>query len=264
MAALSRALTRADATPDDVAPDAAAMALVRARRDCRRASSKRFRIECRDDAYAVQDATLAAIGRIGGWKVCAASPGHEPTCAPLPAEGLMPGPATLRGSAWHLRGVEAEIAFVLGTDLPPRSFPYTHDDVAHAIASVVPAIEVAETRWIDWLDASPVVLLADLLSHGGLVLGEPTPFDRTWFDLARIEVAMRFDDQVVAHTVGEHAHPDVGVLMAWLANHCVTRGAALKAGQVITTGSCTGMLFASEGTAVHAEVAGLAPIAAFF
>jgi len=250
--------------PADVAADAAAMALVGARRECRRVSSKRFPIESRDDAYAVQDATLAAIGPIGGWKVCAAAPGNEPTCAPLPADGLMPRTATLRGSEWHLRGVEAEIAFVLGADLPPRSVPYTHDDVAHAVASVVPAIEVAETRWIDWLDANPVALLADLLSHGGLVLGEPAPFDRRWFDLSRIEVAMCFDDQVVAHTVGEHAHPDVGVLMAWLANHCATRGAALKAGQVITTGSCTGMLFASEGTTVRAEVVGLAPFAAFF
>ena len=47
----------------------------------------------------------------------------------------------------------------------------------------------------------------------------------------------------------------------WLANHCSARGAGLKAGQVITSGSCTGMLFASQGTAVHVEIGGLAPLA---
>jgi 2-keto-4-pentenoate hydratase len=53
-------------------------------------------------------------------------------------------------------------------------------------------------------------------------------------------------------------------LLVWLANRCRGRGAGLQAGQVVTTGSCTGMLFASPGTAVHAEVAGLAPLSAFF
>ncbi|RSZ39951.1 2-oxopent-4-enoate hydratase [Variovorax sp. 553] len=215
-------------------------------------------------AYAIQDATLAALGPIGGWKVGASAPGREPVCAPLPAEGLVPGGASLVGAAWHLRGVEAELAFRLGTDLPPRGLPYTRDEVADAIDAVLPVIEVAETRLVDWLDASPSALLADLLCHGGLVLGEPAPFERAWLDLAHTEVVMHFDAQVVAHTVGEHTHPDVGALLVWLANEAAARGAGLRAGQVVTTGSCTGMLFASQGTAVRAEVKGLAPLHARF
>ncbi|MEJ8814858.1 fumarylacetoacetate hydrolase family protein [Variovorax ureilyticus] len=242
----------------------AAQALGRARRDGRRVLSTQLQLRSRDEAYAIQDATLAEIGPIGGWKVCGAGAGKEPECAPLPAAGLVPGGSALNGCGWHLLGTEAEVAFRLGSDLPPRAWPYTRDEVARAIASVLPVIEVAETRLADWLDAAPVALLADLLCHGGLVLGEPEAFDAGWFDLKQTEVVMRFDDQIVAHTIGEHAHPDVGGLLVWLANHCMTRGSGLQAGQIVTTGSCTGMLFASQGTAVHVEVAGLAPLSLFF
>lgn len=245
-------------------PKLAAQALCRARRDGRRVSSTGLPVQGRDEAYAIQDATLAMIGPIGGWKVGATGPRQEPTCAPLPAAGLMFHGAVLRESAWHLRGIEAELAFRLASDLPPRGRPYTRDDMTQAIDSVLPAIEVAETRWADWLDAGPDALLADLLCHGGLVLGEPKAFDPAWLQLTRTEVTMRFDDQVVAHTIGAHTSPDVGALLAWLANHCIARGASLRTGQVVTTGSCTGMLFASAGTSVHVEVAGLAPLSAFF
>ncbi len=257
-------MTLAEAVVAQRAPAEAAQALCRARRDGRRVMSSLLPSHDRRAAYAIQDATLAALGPIGGWKVGASAPGREPVCAPLPAEGLVPGGASLVGAAWHLRGVEAELAFRLGTDLPPRGLPYTRDEVADAIDAVLPVIEVAETRLVDWLDASPSALLADLLCHGGLVLGEPAPFERAWLDLAHTEVVMHFDAQVVAHTVGEHTHPDVGALLVWLANEAAARGAGLRAGQVVTTGSCTGMLFASQGTAVRAEVKGLAPLHARF
>jgi 2-keto-4-pentenoate hydratase len=264
MAAIPRPLTVSAPAVPELTPEAAAQALGRARHDGRRVLSALLQARDRDKAYAIQDATLAASGAIGGWKVGATDAGHEPVCAPLPAAGLVPGGAALQGSAWHLRGTEVEVAFRLRSDLPPRARPYTRDEVALAIESVLPVIEVAETRLADWLDAEPAALLADLLSHGGLALGSPEPFDAAWFDLRQTEVVMRFDDQVVAHTVGEHTHPDVGGLLVWLANHCVSRGAGLQAGQIVTTGSCTGMLFASQGTAVHVEVAGLAPLSVFF
>jgi 2-keto-4-pentenoate hydratase len=246
------------------APMSAAKALALARRDGRRVPPSMLRPADRHEAYAIQDATIAALGDIGGWKVGAKSPHVEPTCAPLPAAGLLPDGALLRGPAWRLRGIEVEVGFELGADLPPRAAPYTPAEVAAAIASVLPVIEVVETRLADWLGAGAQAQLADLLSHGALVLGRRQPFAPAWLDLKRADVTLRFDDQVVAHTVGEHPCPDAAALLVWLANHCSARGAGLRAGQVVTTGSCTGMLFACEGTAVRAEVSGLSPLSLSF
>ncbi len=217
-----------------------------------------------NEAYAVQDATLSVLGPIGGWKVGARGPGVPPTCAPLPASGLLPNGAALKGPAWHLRGIEAEVGFVLGSSLPSRPQPYTQSDLAAAIDAVLPIVEVVETRLADWLGAGAKAQLADLLSHGALILGQRQPFTPSWFDLSLVEAELRFDDQVVAHTVGEHPSGDVGNLVTWLANHCSARGIGLQAGQVITTGSCTGMLFASEGAVVQMNIQGLAPLQLHF
>ena len=46
-------------------------------------------------------------------------------------------------------------------------------------------------------------------------------------------------------------------LLAWLARHARERGRPLRAGDVVTTGSCTGLLFAWEGARVQAEVEGV-------
>ncbi|EYS87124.1 2-oxopent-4-enoate hydratase [Cupriavidus sp. SK-4] len=215
-------------------------------------------------SYAVQDATLAMIGPIGGWKVGARGPGQEPACAPLPAAGLLPDGVALRGPAWRLRGIEVEVAFVLGASLPPRGRPYERRDIEAALALVVPAIEVVESRLEDWLGAGSDAQLADLLSHGALVTGRPTPFAREWLHLGALEATLRFGRRTVAHTVGGHQSPDVGALLVWLANHCAARGAGLKAGQVVTTGTCTGLLFASAGTRVSAGIEGLGTLAAWF
>ncbi|MBT2326382.1 2-oxopent-4-enoate hydratase [Variovorax paradoxus] len=247
-----------------VTPDSVAHALCLARRDGRRVPSALLQPADRGEAYAIQDATLAALGPIGGWKVGARGLGEEPTCAPLPAEGLLPDGALLKGPAWRLRGIEVEVGFQLGIDLPARAAPYTREDLAWAVESVLPVIEVVETRLADWLGAGSQAQLADLLSHGALVLGRCQPFEPVWFDLRQLEAELRFDAQIVAHTVGEHPSPDAGSLLAWLANHCSARGVALKAGQVITSGSCTGLLFASAGTAVSVEIRGLAPLSVFF
>lgn len=241
-----------------------ARALLLARGNSERVRADVVRPESAEEAYAIQDATLQALGPIGGWKVGARSVEAEPTCAPLPAGGLLPAGAVLSGPAWRLRGIEVEVAFRLRHDLPPRCAAYTRDDLAFAIDAVYPVIEVVETRLDDWLSAGPRAQLADLVSHGALIVGQRRPFEKTWLRLSSLEVRLRFGEQRVAHTVGGHPCPDAGHLLTWLANHCSQRNRGLKAGQILTTGSCTGMLFASAGASIDAVVEGLGEVSLSF
>jgi 2-keto-4-pentenoate hydratase len=211
----------------------------------------------RAGAFAVQDATLAGLGPIGGWKVGAKSADAEPTCAPLPAAGILPTGAHLQGPPWQLRGVELEVAFRLGQDLDPKGRMLARDEIASAIAEVLPVIEVVETRLADWRQSEPLAQLADLQSHGALVLGAPAAVAPASVDLRQLEAYLAFDGQPVASTFGANPAADVWRLLAWLALHCSERGLPLRAGQVITTGSFTGMLFAPEDAAVLGELKGI-------
>lgn len=231
-------------------PQLAARRLVQARNGTP-ASSGETTPPDRAAAFAVQDATLAQLGPIGGWKVGAKSADAEPACAPLPAGGLVGGGARLTGAAWRMRGIEVELAVRLGRDLAPG------EDIAAAIDAVLPAIEVVETRLADWRDSSPLAQLADLQTHGALVLGEPSSLRPRDADLRTLGAYLAFDGQPVASTRGANPAADVWRLLQWLALHCAERGLPLKAGQVITTGSCTGMLFAPEGAHILAELSGL-------
>jgi 2-keto-4-pentenoate hydratase len=211
----------------------------------------------RATAYAVQDATLAGLGAVGGWKVGAKGPTAEPGCAPLPARGVMPSGATLLGPPWRMRGIEVEVAVRLGKDLVPTSGEPDAATVRAAIDAVLPAIEVVETRLADWRDSDPLAQLADLQSHGALIIGEPSRIRVEDVDLRTVQAYLAFDGQPVASTYGANPAADIWRLIGWLAWHCAQRGQPLRAGQVITTGSCTGMLFAPEGAHVQAQLEGI-------
>jgi 2-keto-4-pentenoate hydratase len=208
-------------------------------------------------AYAVQDETMRGLGPIDGWKVGAKGPTMEPACAPLPASGLFPTRATLLGPPWRMRGIEVEVAVRLGRDLVPVDGELDVAIMREGIECLLPVIEVVETRLADWRDSAPLAQLADLQSHGGLVIGEPSALSPSALDLRTLDAYLAFDGQPVASTHGANPAGDVWHLLAWLARHCAERGQPLRAGQVITTGSCTGMLFAPEGAHVQAQLAGI-------
>ena len=61
------------------------------------------------------------LGAVAGWKVGAPGPSAMPNCAPLLADLIAPSPAHLSSERFRLRGIEAELAFRLGTTLAPRT-----------------------------------------------------------------------------------------------------------------------------------------------
>ena len=215
----------------------------------------------RADAYSLQDAVMAQLGVIGGWKVGAKGPAVEPTCAPMPASGLLrSGAAALIGPPWTLRCIEVELAVRLGRDLPAAGGIPSAAEIMAAIDAVLPAIEVVETRLADWHGSEPLAALADLQSHGALVLGEPSALRPQDIDLRTVQASLAFDGQSVARTQGANPAADIWRLLGWLAHHCAQRGTPLRAGDVITTGSCTGMLFAPEGAHVQGLLTGLGKV----
>lgn len=208
-------------------------------------------------AWEVQDAVADALGGVAAWKVGAGSPDAEPGCAPLPAPGVLPSASMLRGSGWRLRGIEVELALRLGRDLPAPHGPPDAATLQAAVAAVLPAIEVVETRLADWRAAPELARVADQQLHGALVLGAPAAVAADAVDLRQLTAYLAFDGQPVASARGAHGTGDFWGLLGWLAAHCTRRGRPLRAGQVVTTGSCSGLLFAPEGAKVEAELGGV-------
>jgi 2-keto-4-pentenoate hydratase len=231
----------------------AAELLLAARRE--RAPIDHLPVELRphsvEEAYALQDIVALAMAPVGGWKIGAPSPGATPMYAPMPLwGGYLTSGERLAGTYSRLRGVEAEIAFLLGEDLPAREAFYTREEVIAAIASAHPAIEILESAFVDPDATDRLSMMGDLQINGGFAYG---PAVAGWqaIELGEETVEVVIDSAVrceagMANTNG----PDLLRLVTWLANEGQARTGGLKAGEWITTGSWTGKLYAVEDSEV--------------
>ena len=211
-----------------------------------------------EEAYRVQDEVFAALwpgARAVAWKAGGPSDKVEPTAAPIPPERLLISPASVAGSKMQMIGVEAEVAFRLAKDLPPRTRPYSERAIAAAVGEVLVAIELCDTRLANWKETSGLWKLADFQNNSALVAGSGTK-DWQKIDFLGQEVEFRIGTRV-AKAKGAHSFGNPFRLLPWLVAHCARRGLGLHAGDVITTGAWTGLEIAQAGDEVTAKFPGI-------
>ena len=190
-----------------------------------------------EEAYAVQDMLAQAYGAIGGWKVGAPAAEATPMFAPMPQIWIAESGAVIRAN--RFRGLEAEVAFLLGRDLPARERAYSREEIGDAIASCHPAIEVLDSGLTDPTQADRMSMIADLQMHGGFVYGAAYAGWRD-IDWAQETVVLAVDGVVRVERTGSNTAGDLMRLLPWLASEGAMRTGGLRAGQWVTTGSWTG------------------------
>lgn len=195
--------------------------------------------------YALQDRIMAGIGPAGGWKIVAGAEG-EPLCSPIPANRFFANGATLDAKTHRHFIAEVEVAVLLGADLfgTPNRF-----EVADAIASVHPVLEMVANPFVD-RDATPRNLqLGDLQSNGAVVVG-PALSNDIKPALSTLPVALKYDGKDVAEATTGASWDAIVAALVWLAPHAEKRGLPLKAGQTIITGA---RVATPLGTTDHVE-----------
>jgi 2-keto-4-pentenoate hydratase len=203
-----------------------------------------------EEVECVHEAIATAYGEIGGWKIGAPAADATPFFAPMPRAWMAASGAVLSGPTYRYRVLEAEVAFLLGKDLPPRATPYTRDEVIAAIASCHPAIEELESGLVDPKAANKLSALADLQMHGAFIYG-PAYADWRSIDFSQERVTLSIDGAIRVERTGSNTSGDLMRLLPYLANEGAVRTGGLKAGQWITTGSWTGNTPAAPTS--HAE-----------
>jgi 2-keto-4-pentenoate hydratase len=152
--------------------------------------------------------------------------------------------------------VEAEFAFSMRDGLSARRTPYEHAEVAAAVAAVWPVLEICDTRLADWKAASIEEIIADNGFHGGLVVGRGVA-DWQSLGLARHEVALSINGAVCAKGASAAVLGEPFDGLIWIANDLARRGYALSAGDIVATGTWTGLHFVSAEAAVVADFGSL-------
>ena len=232
--------------------------LVDAHRGRKPAETADIALKSEDDAYRIQDAVYARLwagARPAAWKAGGPSDKVEPTASPIPPERVQRSPATVAASSLNMLGVEAEVAYKLAKDLPPRAKPYKEKEIIAAVGEVIVAIEICDTRLADFKGSSGLWKLADFQTNGGLVTGSGTA---EWqkIDFTKQAVEFRIGGRT-STAKGAHSFGNPFRLLPWLVAHCAKRGMGLHAGDVITTGAWTGLEIAQPGDEVVAKFPGI-------
>jgi 2-keto-4-pentenoate hydratase len=220
-----------------------------------------------DEVYAIQAGVMATLGPVGGWKVGRSDADAPLIYSPIRKTMMRPSGAIWQPADCRLRGAELEVAFRIDAALPAADDPQFLRRLA-ACVSPLPVFEIVDSRLVDPQAATPLWRLADFQLNAGLVYGEP---------LADGWVPEAFDAPTVRLTAnGETVCEGPAtlntrtpfIMLADLVrqlgspgrNHC----GGVQPGQIVTTGSFTGLRFFDRGSTLTGTISGLAPISTTF
>jgi 2-keto-4-pentenoate hydratase len=217
------------------------------------------------DAYDIQEKYVALLrgehGDAVGYKVGLTSAAMQAFCRidhPIAgvvlARRVYPSGAAIRRADFGRLGLEFEIAVRIKSDIPVTGMPWTAQTIRPHIDGVGAAIEVVDDRSADYGNLDVLSLVADNSWNAGIVLSE---FATRWPDLEAVLGRATKDGVAIGEGHGRDilGHPFNSV--AWLATELGSRGAALRAGQVVMTGSVMKTVFPESNAAYRFELEGI-------
>jgi 2-keto-4-pentenoate hydratase len=215
------------------------------------------------DAYDIQEKYVALLrgehGDTVGYKVGLTSAAMQAFCRidhPIAgvvlARRVYPSAATIRRVDFGRLGLEFEIAVRIKSDVPATSVPLTAEAIRPHIDGVCAAIELVDDRSADYTNLDVRSLVADNSWNAGIVLSE---FSTAWPDLENVLGRATKEREAIGEGYGRDilGHPFNSV--AWLATQLAARGAGLKAGQIVMTGSVMKTIFPAEDAAYRFDLA---------
>src|ERR1700687_4570525 len=220
------------------------------------------------DAYDIQERYVALLhdkhGNTVGYKVGLTSAPMQAFCRiDHPIAGVVlarrvhQSGATVRRSDFGRLGLEFEIAVRIKSDVPVTGVPCTAETIAPHIDGVSAAIELVDDRSADYTNLDVLSLVADNSWNGGIVLSE---FATKWADLEGVLGRATKDLVGIGEGHGRDilGHPFNSV--AWLAAQLASRGAGLKAGQIVMTGSVMKTVFPEADASYRFDLEGIGAV----
>lgn len=209
--------------------------------------------------YRIQAAVSVQLGPVTGYKVASDSLGHW-QIAPMHQRWVDGGRIDSRHS--RQRGVELEVGWEFLTDPPTPTHPHFEEILKDCIAPCA-ALEIVETRLADSDAAGPMWRLADNQRNSGWVGAEPLA-DWSLMNLSEPNVHLQIGSRCVWD--GQASVPGVNAFanLVGCMHKVYAQGKELHTGQVIITGSLTGLEWASAGDDIRGWIEGLGSVSVTF
>jgi 2-keto-4-pentenoate hydratase len=222
--------------------------------------------------YAIQ-ARLDARSQqpLFGWKIAATSKAGQahinvdgPLAGRLLAERVVPLDEPVRLGANQMMVAEPEFAFRMARDLPPQAAARSTEDVMAVVAALHLAIEIPDSRFVDFVSVGAPQLIADNACADQFILGPAAPAVWREMDLVTHQVTGKVTGKIERQGAGANVLGDPRIALTWLANELSQLDVTLKAGEIVTTGTCMIPLAITPGDEVLVDFGRLGSMQAHF
>lgn len=211
------------------------------------------------EAYDVQSAIISLSGlNVIGWKIGATNEAlfkvlgvTQPFLGPLFRRFTYENDAEIPVLAGH--GLETEFTIRMKSALPCREEPYSREEVADAVAAIIPSFEIVGVRFEGGPVGAGYRIIADCGANVGTVLG-PEIHDWSGYNLMDFPVTLRVNGAQVGEGNSSSLLWDhISDAVIWTLRQPAVRDRGLLSGDLIMTGTFTGITPLSSGDQVEAD-----------
>ena len=224
------------------------------------------------NAYAVQSAQITASELpVGGWKIGATNEKAQsiagleaPFIGPVLFKDIYQTGTDVPVFDAQDPGLESEFAVELGADLVSGDQPHSATEIQAAVRALRPSFEIVARRFTGSPKGAGPLLIADGGVNGGIVIG-PRYTDIMNLELQSHGVNLTVSGQqpIAGSGAGSMwSHPIDAV--AWLLTQPVVTPRGLRAGDIILTGTCTGLVPIRAGVEARCDFGSVGVVAARF
>lgn len=224
------------------------------------------------DAYAIQSEQITASGlAVGGWKIGATNKASQsmlgldaPFAGPVFKRDIYRNGAEVPIFAGQDTGLECEFGLELAEDIAAQAKPYTPREISSAIAAVRPSFEIVALRFTGGAQGAGPLLIADGGANHCIVVGDP------FTDLSRLDFSNHGLSVAVSGRPVTEGNSKVSMwdqlvdAVIWLAAQEVISPRGLRAGDIIMTGTCAGLIPIKPGDKASADFGAVGKVTAQF
>ena len=148
--------------------------------------------------------------------------------------------------------VEPEFSFVMKNELDVLKAPYSPNIVYESILSVLPSIELVDSRYEDWTNIGVNNLIADNAVHAHWIYGDERK-DLNFFNFNDHSVELFINEKFIEKGNANAVMGNPINSLTWLINNLAIVGKVLPKNYYISTGTCTKAIPISKGDKVTAN-----------
>jgi 2-keto-4-pentenoate hydratase len=148
--------------------------------------------------------------------------------------------------------IEPEFSFKMKKTLNFDKAPYTSNQIYDAIDSIIPSIEVVDSRYQDWTTVGINSLIADNGANAYWIYGSEKK-NINQFDLSNHSVSLYINNTLISEGNASNVLKNPLNALSWLVNTMTLHGKSLPINSYISTGTCTPAIPVNKGDKINAN-----------